>query len=300
MNPRFRAVGKLAFCASIFCLGISSAHASLAHAEPTATFLRPELKVGERLSDVFSKTVSTRGEGFMEKVDRISGTADYTVTGVTAKAIVFDEDDRYDGHPARGLLHDIEILRDGITNCFAGKCRINDQTSGLVFNPLLWGNAPEQLRAGMSWDVAIPAPWEIGPAGTEQVRVLRADPRDGVVTLIRTGSGEGRSSDDQSREKRGKPMQITTAAAKTIEVPVIPGKASWSGYTTIRRGVIVSDVMPSPSGAAAGSAPPHAIRVLRRAGRSPGHDVVRRSAGRSPAPVRCRLRRCRRREKSAR
>ena len=165
MNPCFRAVGHLAFCASMFCLGVPSAHA-----EPAATFLRPDLKVGERLSDVFSKTVSTRGAGFEEKVDRISGTADYTVTDVTAKAIVFDEDDRYDGYPARGPLHKVEILRDGITNCYAGKCRINDQTSGVVFNPLLWGKAPDPLRAGMSWDVAIPAPWEIGPAGAERVR----------------------------------------------------------------------------------------------------------------------------------
>lgn len=243
MNPCFRAAGNLAFCASIFCMGISSAHASLAHAEPATTFLRADLKVGEHLSDVFSKTVSTKGTGFEEKVDRISGTADYTVTGVTAKAIVFDEDDRYDGHPASGPVHDIEILRDGISNCHAGQCRINDQTSGVLFNPLLWGNAPNPLRAGMSWDVAIPGPWEIGPAGTEQVRVLRIDPRNGVVTLSRTGNGTGLSSDDQSREKRGKPMQITTTAGKTIEVSVIPGKASWNGYTTIRRGVIVSDVI---------------------------------------------------------
>jgi len=238
MNPRFRAVGNLAFCASLFCLGIS-----LVHAEPATAFLRPDLKVGERLSDVFSKTVSTRGAGFEEKADRISGTADYAVTGATAKATVFDEGDRYDGHPASGPLHNVQILRDGITNCYAGKCRINDQTSGVVFNPLLWGKAPEQLRAGTTWDVAIPEPWEIGPAGTEQVRVLRVDPRNGVVTLCRTGNGSGLSSDDQSREKRGKPMQITTTAGKTIEVSVVPGKASWSGCTTIRRGVIVSDVI---------------------------------------------------------
>jgi hypothetical protein len=238
MTLRFRAARHLALCASISCLGIS-----WVHAEPATSFLRPELKVGEHLSDVFAKTVSTRGAGFEETVDRISGTADYAVTGVTAKAFVFDEDDRYDGHPANGPVHGIEILRDGITNCHAGKCRINDQTSGVIFNPLLWGKAPEQLRAGVSWDVAIAKPWEIGPAGTEQVRVLRADPRDGVIALTRTGSGEGPSSDDQSREKRGKPMQITTTAGKTIAVSVIPGKASWSGYTTIRRGVIVSDVI---------------------------------------------------------
>src|SRR3546814_6520609 len=114
--------------------------------------------------------------------------SDLTVTGVTAKAFVFDEDDRYDGHPANGPVHDIEILRDGITNCHAGKCRINDQTSGVIFNPLLWGKAPEQLRAGMRWNVAIPKPWEIGPARTEQVRVLRADSRDGDRKSTRLNS----------------------------------------------------------------------------------------------------------------
>lgn len=240
MNPRFRAVGNLALCAAIFCLSTS-----LARAEPATTFLHPDLKVGQHLSDVFAKTVSIKGAGFAEKVDRISGTADYTVTGVTAKAFVFDEDDRYDGYPASGPVHDIEILRDGITNCHAGKCRVNDQTSGVIFNPLLWGKGPGPgpLRAGMSWNVSIPKPWEIGPAGTGRVRVLRVDPRNGVVTLSRSGSGEGPSSDDQSREKRGKPMRITTTAGKTIEVSVIPGKASWQGCTTIRRGVIVSDVI---------------------------------------------------------
>jgi hypothetical protein len=86
MNPHFHTVGNLAFCASIFCLGVS-----LARAEPVEAFLRPNLKVGERLSDVFSKTVSIKGAGFKEKVDLISGTADYTVTGVTPRAIVFDE-----------------------------------------------------------------------------------------------------------------------------------------------------------------------------------------------------------------
>lgn len=217
--------------------------ASSAHAEPATTFLRPDLKVGERLSNVFSKTVSIKGAGFREKVDRISGTADYTVTGVTAKAFTFDEDDRYDGYPAGGPVHDIEILRDGITNCHAGKCRINDQTSGVIFNPLLWGQAPGPLRAGITWDVAIPKPWEIGPAGTGQVRVLRVDPRNGAITLSRIGHGKGLSSDDQSRGKGAKPMQITTTAGKTIEVSVIPGEASWRGYTTIRRGVVVSDVI---------------------------------------------------------
>ncbi|OOG43649.1 hypothetical protein [Rhodanobacter sp. C05] len=236
MNPRSRVVATAAFFASIFCLAGSSACA-----ESTAAYLSPNLKVGERLSDVFSKTVSIKGTGFNEKVDRISGSADYTVTGVTPEAFIFDEEGRYDGHPTHGVTHDIKILQDGITNCYKGKCAVDDETSGLTFNSLLWGKAPDDIRAGTTWTVTIPKPWEIGPAGTEQVRVVRVDPLNDVVALTRHGSGSGPSSDDQYRQQSGTPTQITTTAGKTIDVSVIPGQTTWRGYTTICKGVIVSD-----------------------------------------------------------
>ncbi|WP_158754850.1 hypothetical protein [Dyella sp. S184] len=236
MNPRSRVVATVAFCTSIFCLGSSSAYA-----ESTAAYLSPSLKVGEHLSDVFSKAVSIKGTGFNEKVDRISGSADYRVTGVTPEAFIFDEEGRYDGRPTHGVTHDIKILQDGITNCHKGKCVVDDDTSGVTFNPLLWGNAPDGIRAGTTWTVTIPKPWEIGPAGTEQVRVVRVDPLNDVITLIRHGSGSGPSSDDLYRQQSGTPIQITTTTGKTIDVSVIPGQTTWRGYTTICKGVIVSD-----------------------------------------------------------
>jgi hypothetical protein len=236
MNPRSRVVATVAFCASIFCLGSSSTCA-----ESTAAYLSPSLKVGEHLSDVFSKTVSIKGTGFNEKVDRVSGSADYKVTGVTPEAFIFDEEGRYDGHPTHGVAHDIKILPDGITNCYKGKCAVDDETSGVTFNPLLWGKAPDDIHAGMAWTVTIPKPWEIGPVGTEQVRVVRVDPLNDVITLIRNGNGSGPSSDDLYRQQSGTPIQITTTAGKTIDVSVIPGQTTWRGYTTICKGVIVSD-----------------------------------------------------------
>lgn len=225
-----------AFLVSVLCPAIS-----LAHAEPASAYLVPDLRIGERLSDVFSKAVSIQGAGFEEYVHRVSGSADYAVTGSTPAATVFDEEDRYDGYPSGGVAHDVEILRNGITDCHLGKCTDNDETSGLIFNPLLWGKAPDMLRAGTSWTVRIGKPWEIGPAGSEQVRVIRVDPLNDAVTLARTGSGSGPSSDDQYFQRNGKPVRITTTSGKTIEVTVIPGQAHWSGYTTICKGIIVSD-----------------------------------------------------------
>ena len=236
MPPRCRVVATAAFFASIFCLSSSSAYA-----DSTAAYLSPNLKVGERLSDVFSKTVSIKGTGFNEKVDRISGSADDRVTGVTPETFIFDEEDRYDGRPASGVVHDVKTLQDGITHCYKGKCAVDSETSGMTFNPLLWGKAPDDIRVGTTWTVTIPRPWEIGPAGTEQVQVVRVDPLNDVITLTRNGSGSGPSSDDQYRQQNGEPMQITTMAGKTIDVSVIPGKTTWRGYTTICKGVIVSD-----------------------------------------------------------
>jgi hypothetical protein len=236
MKPCPCVVGAAVFLASVLCPAIAFAHAASASA-----YLIPDLKVGERLSDVFSKAVSIQGAGFQEYVHRVSGSADYTVTGTTPAAIVLDETDRYDGYPSGGTAHDVEILRDGITDCHLGKCAVNDETSGLIFNPLLWGKAPDILRAGTRWMAHIGKPWEIGPAGVEQVRVIRVDPLNDVVTLARSGSGSGPSSDDQYDQQNGKPVHITTTAGKSIEVTVIPGEAHWSGYTTVYKGVIVSD-----------------------------------------------------------
>jgi hypothetical protein len=41
--------------------------------------------------------------------------------------------------------------------------------------------------------------------------------------------------------RAGKPIEITTADGDRVAVTLHPGKSTWSGYTTIRRGVIVGD-----------------------------------------------------------
>lgn len=236
MRPSLRISVTVMIFASLSCMTTS-----LVYAESANAYFNPSLKVGEHLSDVFSKTVSIKGERLDEYVHRVGGSGDYTVTGVTPKAIVFDESGRYDGHPTGGVVHGVEILRDGITDCYRGKCSVNDETSGVTFNPLLWGKTPNDIRAGTTWTVTIPKPWEIGPAGTERVRVVRIDPLNNVITLIRNGSGDGPSSDDLADQQSGAPIQITVADGKTIGVSLIPGKSTWSGYTTICKGVIVGD-----------------------------------------------------------
>ena len=214
--------------------------ASLAHADPSDAYLKPAVKAGEHLSNVFSKAVSIQGAGFDEYVKRVSGSADYTVTGVTADGIGFSQDYRYDGRP--GGKGDYKVLPDGISDCFDGKCSIDDETSGILFNALLWGPVPKDIHVGSRWTVRVAQSWELGPPGSEEVRVVLLDPANGEITLAREGSGSGVSSDDTAREKNGKPVTITKDG-KDMEVSVIPGVTRWSGYTTIRRGVIVGDVI---------------------------------------------------------
>lgn len=209
--------------------------APAAMAEPSSTYLAPHLKVGESLSSVFSKAVAITGPGFQDVVKRISGTGDEVVTAIHGDEITFNGSGIYDGRPPQKWVH--RRLEDGITDCWNDQCTVNDQTSGTMFNHYLWGNAPREIRVGTSWDVAIAKPWEIGPRGNERVRVLRLDPLNRVITLTREGSGNGPSSDDAYKSE----ITITTTTGKTLDVRVVPGKSHWTGYTTVREGVIIAD-----------------------------------------------------------
>lgn len=134
--------------------------ATTAVVEPSSAYLAPSLKVGERLSSVFSKAAAITGPGFHDVVGRISGTSEDVVTA-----------------------------------------------------------------------------WEIGPPGTERVRVLRIDALNHEITLTREGRGIGASSDDAHKRE----ISITTNAGKKLHVQITPGEAHWSGYTTVRKGVIIAD-----------------------------------------------------------
>lgn len=210
--------------------------APAAVAEPSSHYLAPDLKIGESLSSVFSKAVAITGPGFQDVVKRISGTGEEVVTAIRGNEITFEGQGVYDGRPAQKWVH--KRLEDGITDCWNGQCAINDETSGTIFNRYLWGTAPQDVHAGTSWAVTIPKPWEIGPHGSEQVRVLRLDPLNREITLTREGRGTGPSSDDGVYKNK---VTIITRAGKTLDVQVVPGEAHWSGYTTVRQGVIVAD-----------------------------------------------------------
>lgn len=198
-------------------------------------YLQPHVKVGEQFLSVFSKAVSIKGAGFKEVVGRTSGTAQRTVVAADSGALTLNVTARYDGRPVQTGV--ARRLRDGVTDCWNDKCAINDSTSGLLFNRYLWGHPPKVLRTGTAWMATISKPWEIGPPGTERVRVVRVGPANHEITLIRQGSGNGHSSDD----KRAGQISITTTAGKKIKVTVIPGESHWSGYTTVRSGIIIAD-----------------------------------------------------------
>lgn len=201
-------------------------------------YLKPDLRVGEQLTHVFSKAVSIKGDGFKEYVARTSGTDNVRATSTGPKAIVFEASYRYDGRPAGN--GEEKRMTDGITDCWNDKCSVNLSSSGTLFNAALWGVVPDDLRVGTTWTARIAQPWELGPPGTETVRVARLDPVNNEITLVREGSGSGRSTDDGKPDKH---ITITTGDGKPLEVSVVPGKTTWSGYTIVRKGVIVSDTI---------------------------------------------------------
>lgn len=205
-----------------------------AYAKTDTNFLTPRMSVGTHLSNVFSIAASVKAEGFDEVVGRNSGSADYTLTEMSAGPVfTFVTDGIYDGTPK---YHAVDIIRDGgATSCFdANKCATYTDASGPLYNRLLWGDPPATLKAGMAWKITISQPWELGPAGIQTVTVVHVDDSDGTVTLKREGSAVGAFAKERAQVTMNK-------NGKQIILLVTPGQAHWTGYTTFRHGIVLSD-----------------------------------------------------------
>lgn len=196
--------------------------------------LETRMQVSQEIGNVFSRTVAFQINGFDPLVSRVSGTGIYKVKQITPEQIVTDATFLYDGRPAsRG---ESTIKDGGRTLCWKDNCSTATDASGVSINPLLWGTPKGRLHVGQSWEVRIALPWELGPPGQETVKVISIDPLNDSITLERSGQGEG----DAANEIKKIPL---VKDKKTYVVEVSAGKAKWSGYTTFRRGVILSDVL---------------------------------------------------------
>jgi hypothetical protein len=195
-------------------------------------YLTLRLSKDQSFADVFSKTMEIRGTGFENYAGRFSGTESYKVLDPDPAKPTYDTQSPAFDKPD---YHAIATLADGGQDwCEQGKCSINRQTSGPSFNPLLWGMPTGDLKVGQTWTVSVSEPWEIGPAGSETVRVVSLDPAEGIVTLEREGSGTGKSQDDEHK------LSITVKGNK-LEATVVAGPSTWSGRTTIQHGLILND-----------------------------------------------------------
>jgi hypothetical protein len=106
--------------------------------------------------------------------------------------------------------------------------------SGVAFDAFLWGPPFGPIVRGMTWKAELPAPWELGPPGTQLISVVQTDSANHEVMPKREGSGDGAFANDQKRIKVKKD-------GKGHTVDVTPGSAHWVGYTIFQNGITVSD-----------------------------------------------------------
>jgi len=223
---------KTPYLALLFLVAPGVAQA--ASGDRSAEYLTPQVKVGDRLDSIFSKATAITGDGFAPIVMRVSGTASDRIAAVSADMIREEEQYLYDGRP--GGNDRVDVRDHGHTNCVDDKCLTNDQTSAPLFNSFLWGTIPDRIAVGSKWHATIAKPWEIGPAGEEEVSVTGLDRASGQITLVREGEGDGPSSDDA-----GRPAIPVLAGGKKLSCRVVFGRAHWIGTTTVVRGVTMAD-----------------------------------------------------------
>lgn len=219
-------------------LGISSMWLSAAIAAgspPPSSYFRMQLAQGATYGDVFSRAFSIKGQGFQEIVKRQSGSAAYTVIDTDPDRPVFRITYRYDGTaPGSGR---VQIRDRGRTVCFDDKCQVDAETSGLAFDPVLWGEPPPHLAPGTTWRIRITQPWELGPPGEETIHVVSVDPTNAVIMLDRAGHGSGQSDSEDLH------TVAMTVGKITVDAKIVAGASHWSGQTVFRHGIILSDVL---------------------------------------------------------
>jgi hypothetical protein len=196
--------------------------------------LETRVQASEQLANVFSRTQAFEVQGFEPLVRRVSGTGFYEVERVTPQEIVTRSAFLYDGRAA--TTGETTIKDGGRTLCWKGDCSAATDASGVSINPRLWGTPRGKLHVGQSWEVTITMPWELGPPGRETVRVVSVDPSNDSITLERRGEGEGETVNETRHLTLVKDQ-------KAYLVDVSAGRATWSGRTTFRRGIILSDVL---------------------------------------------------------
>jgi hypothetical protein len=219
-------------CSIYLAIFATLACANIVHAETNRTQVRKNLRSGDSIANVFSRTISFSVEGFPDVVKRISGSALYRINEVSTSYVDFDINYYYDGRPPG--KDTIRLQDEGSTSCSGNLCTRSLDASGAFYNRLLWGSIPKRADLNSTWTVSISTPWELGPAGTEQITVKYIDQPHGMITLQRTGEGDGPFADDLSQ------LELKREA-QTYQVKIEPGHSKWSGYATFVDGIVQSD-----------------------------------------------------------
>jgi hypothetical protein len=196
-------------------------------------YFKLRMNKGDKIGNVFSRACSFKGDSIAEAVWRVSGTAVYTVLDNDPEKPAFSCTARYDGRPeASGK---VTITNNGRTNVHEnGQSDENTDASGILYNSLIWGAPPATLKPGVTWNVTMTGPWELGCPGVQKVTVIATDPKNHTITLQREGEGAGFYDGDQKQVK-------VVKDGKTIMMDMTPGNSHWTGYTIIKDGLIISD-----------------------------------------------------------
>src|SRR6185503_6839544 len=224
------------FCITTVYFGYTKAESGFLtrsqHKVNSSKFFSLNVKSGEKLGNVFSRTIAYTGDGFTDVVLRAAGTGIYIVRNNSPLNPVFDVFFHYDGRPASH--YKVEMSDSGKMVSYDGKASANTDGSGVLFNAFIWGCPPASIKTGDTWMVNIKQAWELGGPGLQKVTVIDIDENNHSVRLMREGSAQGFCDND------AKQMSISKNGT-TIKVAVNPGVSHWIGYTTFKDGLVISD-----------------------------------------------------------
>jgi hypothetical protein len=216
----------------IMCISYNSQAQKTRQPDTSGGYFTLKLMKGDTLANVYARTIAYTGDEFLPVVYRVSGSSTYEVVDNNGSNVVFNETDHYDGQPESKA---VAIIGLSGTNSYNGKTFINSSASGLLYSELIWGPIRGELQEGDSWQHTISQPWELGGPGVQVITVIALDKANETITLQREGHSKGFFDGDLQQ------LNVTTKNDKKLKMEITPGPAWWTGYTTFKNGVVISD-----------------------------------------------------------
>jgi hypothetical protein len=217
----------------VFCLGVQLTALGLGSAATSPRAFEPFTLSLDPGQHFVGKTTLVYASSAGSTPVTIRGTYDLTIVKRSGSRLVIQSTGRVANN---AINQSMEFDPNTFEQFVEGKRQPRTSLS-FFFDPASWGTPPSDLSVGAHWQAPLRDPWDYGPPGNQQVRVVAIDRANNSITLERTGEGLGPS---RPQLEHGSKLAMSVQGQQH-DVDVTYQKSRWVDRAVIRDGIMLTN-----------------------------------------------------------